>query len=172
MTIFFFISANKKLNPPLSGAYVLSRNALVDMYYTSYFTQLFRFDDIWLGLIAQKADLEPFHCDEFHYYRKPYSVRGYRYVVASHGFSEPTELQRVWTQQKEAGNAWTPAHGSAEPTELQRVWTQQKEAGNTWILSDGETSLKTPSRGGHSEVNYLSQKHTSQNRKHSLLPVS
>ncbi len=37
------------------GAYVLSRNALVDMYYTSYFTQLFRFDDIWLGLIAKKA---------------------------------------------------------------------------------------------------------------------
>jgi hypothetical protein len=54
----------------VSGAYVLSRNALVDMYYSSYYTRMFRFDDIWLGLIAQKADLDPFHCEEFHFYRQ------------------------------------------------------------------------------------------------------
>jgi hypothetical protein len=53
-----------------AGAYVLSRNALVDMYYSSYYTRMFRFDDIWLGLIAQKADLDPFHCEEFHFYRQ------------------------------------------------------------------------------------------------------
>ena len=27
---------------------------------------MFRFDDIWLGLIARKANVEPFHCPEFH----------------------------------------------------------------------------------------------------------
>lgn len=84
---------------------MVSREALVDFYYTSYFTQLFRFDDIWLGLIAKKAGVRPFHCDEFHFDRKPYSVRGYRYVVASHGYSDPAELERVWNKQKEAGNA-------------------------------------------------------------------
>jgi len=88
-----------------AGAYVLSRVALIDMYYTSYFTKLFRFDDIWMGLIAKKADLEPFHASEFHFYRKQYSARGYKYVVASHGFGDPKELSRVWNQQKEAGNA-------------------------------------------------------------------
>lgn len=88
-----------------AGAYVLSRNALIDMYYTSYFTKLFRFDDIWMGLIAKKADLDPFHAPEFHFYRKQYSVRGYKYVVASHGFGDTKELFRVWNQQKEAGNA-------------------------------------------------------------------
>jgi hypothetical protein len=40
------------------------------MYYSSYYTRMFRFDDIWLGLIAQKADLDPFHCEEFHFYRQ------------------------------------------------------------------------------------------------------
>jgi hypothetical protein len=40
------------------------------MYYSSYYTRMFRFDDIWLGLIAQKADLDPFHCQEFHFYRQ------------------------------------------------------------------------------------------------------
>ena len=31
---------------------------------------MFRFDDIWLGLIARKANVEPFHCPEFHFYPK------------------------------------------------------------------------------------------------------
>lgn len=34
-----------------------------------------------------------------------YSVRNYKYVVASHGFSDSRELSRVWNQQREAGNA-------------------------------------------------------------------
>ena len=88
-----------------AGAYVLSRAALVDMYFTSYFTKMFRFDDIWLGLIAKKADLDPFHCREFHFDRPEYTVHSYRYVVASHGFSDPQELSKIWSQQKEAGNA-------------------------------------------------------------------
>lgn len=89
-----------------AGAYVLSREALVDMYFTSYYTRMFRFDDIWLGLIAHKAGLEPFHCSEFHFYPQPYtSVHNYKYTVGSHGFSDPAELLRVWNQQKQAGNA-------------------------------------------------------------------
>ena len=36
-----------------SGAYIL--HALVDMYYTSYYTRMFRFDDIWFGMIADIA---------------------------------------------------------------------------------------------------------------------
>jgi len=89
-----------------AGAYVLSREALVDMYFTSYFTKMFRFDDIWLGLVASKARLEPFHSPEFHFYPKDHSrVSYYRFVVASHGFSDPQELISVWLKQKEAGNA-------------------------------------------------------------------
>ena len=51
-----------------AGAYILSRDALVDMYYTSYYTRMFRFDDIWLGLIAKKAGIEPFHNNQFYFH--------------------------------------------------------------------------------------------------------
>jgi len=89
-----------------AGAYVLSREALIDMYFTSYYTKMFRFDDIWLGLIARKANVEPFHCPEFHFYPKDKSrVQHYKFVVASHGFSDPAGLLRFWQKQKEAGNA-------------------------------------------------------------------
>jgi len=76
------------------------------MYFTSYYTKMFRFDDIWLGLIARKANVEPFHCPEFHFYPKDKSrVQHYKFVVASHGFSDPAGLLRFWQKQKEAGNA-------------------------------------------------------------------
>lgn len=88
-----------------AGAYVLSREALVDMYFTSFYTEKFRFDDIWLGLIAHKAGLDPFHSSEFHFHPQPYNVHDYKYTVASHGYSDPKELVRVWSQQKQAGNA-------------------------------------------------------------------
>ena len=56
--------------------------------------------------MAKKIGLEPFHSGEFYFHRKPYRVRkDFEYVVASHGFSDPEELVRVWNQQKEAGNA-------------------------------------------------------------------
>ena len=56
--------------------------------------------------VAKKLDIEPFHCPEFNFYKKPYTTpSSYRYVVASHGFEDPNELERVWNKQKEYGNA-------------------------------------------------------------------
>ncbi|KDR12199.1 Beta-1,3-galactosyltransferase brn [Zootermopsis nevadensis] len=88
-----------------AGAYVLSREALFDMYYASLYTKHFRFDDIYLGIVAKKVDIEPYHCTQFHYYKKEYNVFSYRHVVASHGYDDPSELLKVWNEQKSAGNA-------------------------------------------------------------------
>lgn len=88
-----------------AGAYVLSKEALFKMYYTSCYTKHFKFDDIYLGLVALKAGIEPLHCDEFHFYKKPYLNYNYKYVVASHGYDDVDELMRVWNEQKAAGNA-------------------------------------------------------------------
>nr|XP_018905197.1 PREDICTED: beta-1,3-galactosyltransferase brn [Bemisia tabaci] len=88
-----------------AGSYVLSFNALTDLYFASFFTKHFRFDDIYLGLLAKKMDLEPFHCDEFHFYKKAYNHFNYRYVITSHGYDDPDELLKVWNEQKSAGNA-------------------------------------------------------------------
>ncbi|CAG9825051.1 unnamed protein product [Phaedon cochleariae] len=87
-----------------AGAYVLSRAALIDMYYTSFYTEHFRFDDIYLGLLAYKAKIEPLHCEEFYFYRKDYDKFRFKYVVASHGYGDPRELLHIWTEQKSLGN--------------------------------------------------------------------
>ena len=88
-----------------AGGYVMSNNAVKDFYYASYFVKRFKFDDVYLGLISKKIEIEPFHSDEFHFYHKPYTIKGYQYVVGSHGFSDPKVLEKVWNKQKEAGNA-------------------------------------------------------------------
>ncbi|XP_046404351.1 beta-1,3-galactosyltransferase brn [Ischnura elegans] len=88
-----------------AGAFVLSQNAFRLLYFASMYTKHFRFDDIFLGLAAAKVGLEPFHSDDFHFYPKDYSVSGYRYVVASHGYGNPKELLDVWNEQRSAGNA-------------------------------------------------------------------
>nr|CAG4641751.1 EOG090X07IA [Eurycercus lamellatus] len=91
-----------------AGAYVLSRSALLDLHYGSAYTQYFRFDDVFLGLVARKASIQPLHCPHFYFWKKPYSSsnpRSYRHVIASHGFHDPTELVHVWSRQKSAGYA-------------------------------------------------------------------
>ena len=88
-----------------AGAYILSKEALLDMYYASMYTKHFKFDDIYLGLIAKKADIEPFHCEEFHFYKKEYTKYNYKYVISSHGYGNPDELLQVWNEQKAMGNA-------------------------------------------------------------------
>ncbi|XP_011646027.1 beta-1,3-galactosyltransferase brn [Pogonomyrmex barbatus] len=88
-----------------AGAYILSKEALLDLYYTSFYTKHFRFDDIFLGLIAKKADIIPFHCEEFHFYKKAYTKYSYKYVITSHGYEDPNELLQVWNEQKALGNA-------------------------------------------------------------------
>lgn len=88
-----------------AGAYILSREALIDMYYTSYYTKHFRFDDIYVGILAKKAKIEPFHSEYFHFYKQKYNRVGYEFTVASHGYSDPRELIKVWNEQKSLGNA-------------------------------------------------------------------
>lgn len=88
-----------------AGAYILSKEALLDMYYTSLYTKHFKFDDIFLGLVAKKAEIEPFHCEDFYFYKKEYTKYNYKYVIASHGYEDPNELLQVWNEQKALGNA-------------------------------------------------------------------
>lgn len=88
-----------------AGAYILSKEAFADMYYSSLYTKHFRFDDIFLGLVAKKAGIEPYHCEEFHFYKKDYTKFNYKYVIASHGYGDPNELLYVWNEQKALGNA-------------------------------------------------------------------
>lgn len=73
--------------------------------YIQFLCILFRFDDIYLGILAKKSDITPFHSKEFYFYKKDYNSYNYRYVIASHGYSDSPELLRVWNEQRAAGNA-------------------------------------------------------------------
>lgn len=66
---------------------------------------LFRFDDIFLGMAARKGNLRVFHHPEFHFNRPPYTVQGYQYTIASHGFSDPDEMHKIWEEQRSVGSA-------------------------------------------------------------------
>ncbi|XP_049869170.1 beta-1,3-galactosyltransferase brn [Pectinophora gossypiella] len=82
-----------------AGAYIVSNLSMKTMYIGSYFVKHFRFDDIYLGIVAKKVGIEPTHCPGMYFYKKKYSKEGYRKVIASHGYSDHEELIRVWTEQ-------------------------------------------------------------------------
>lgn len=88
-----------------AGAYVLSYPALEDLYFTSMFTKLFKFDDVYLGIVAKKCRVSPLHNDNFYFWKKPYSKEAYSNVIASHGFSDPNELKNIWEEQRSLGHA-------------------------------------------------------------------
>lgn len=88
-----------------AGAYALSRAALIKFYFGSLYTKIFRFDDIYLGLVAKKLNIEPLHCNYIYFYKKHYSLKDYKYVIASHGYDNSKELFNVWSEQKSNGNA-------------------------------------------------------------------
>lgn len=88
-----------------AGAYVLSSPAVRDLYRVAQYTRQFRFDDIFLGIVAQKARLRPLHSDAFRYYGKPSERADFVGLIASHGFSDPDELVSVWEKQKSYGQA-------------------------------------------------------------------
>lgn len=88
-----------------AGAYIMSMPTVQTLYYTSYFTLPFRFDDIYLGILAKKANIEPIHNSNFFFNKPHYSRTAYKYYIASHGYDDPQELVNVWNEQRMLGNA-------------------------------------------------------------------
>ena len=103
------------------------------------FVKPYVFDDVYMGILAKKLAIEPFHCAQFWFHRKyPYKIKDFVYTVASHEFSNPTELERVWNEQKQAGNAW---HDQAEFNHTQHKrgnWSFEK----TLCADTNDTSVQ------------------------------
>lgn len=89
-----------------AGAFLLSRDALLKMYAVGRSIPLFRFDDIFLGMVALRAHIPVHHCGDFHFNRpKYYGPDSYSDVIASHGFGDPDEMERVWNECRSANYA-------------------------------------------------------------------
>lgn len=82
-----------------AGAYVISQRTMKVMYIASLFVMHFRFDDIYLGIVARKVGIKPIHCDRFYFYKKKYDREGYREVIAAHGFDNHELLILAWNEQ-------------------------------------------------------------------------
>lgn len=66
----------------------------------------YRFDDIYMGILALKADIEPLHSEEFYFYKASFQgPHNYRYVIATHGYDDPLEIIKVWNECRSAGHA-------------------------------------------------------------------
>lgn len=88
-----------------AGAYLLSNQAFKELSMASNYVKHFRFDDIYMGILAKKIALTPTHSPLFHFYAMSYDAASYSHVVAAHGFDDHQELTRVWNEQKSLGNA-------------------------------------------------------------------
>lgn len=93
--------------PPFinAGAYVVSNKAARKLYLASYFVKQFRFDDVYLGMLAKKCDITPYHSKFFWRVRDDSTIEDLNYTVASHEFSNMREMENIWSRQKEFGNA-------------------------------------------------------------------
>lgn len=88
-----------------AGAYIVNNSVMKKLYLGSLYVKHFRFDDIYLGIVAKKAGITPLHCSEIYFYKKPYRDDNYKYMIASHGYSNHKELVDVWNAQRIKGYA-------------------------------------------------------------------
>lgn len=83
-----------------AGAFIVSNQSMKVIYIGSFYVKHFRFDDIYLGIVAKKVGIVPTHCPRIHFYKKKYTKEGYKQVIASHGYGNHDELIRVWNEQQ------------------------------------------------------------------------
>ena len=84
---------------------MLSNKAARKLYLASYFVKIFRFDDVYLGILAKKCGIKPYHSKYFWRFRADSSIEDLNFTIASHGFSNERELEDIWSKQKKFGNA-------------------------------------------------------------------
>ena len=93
--------------PPFvnAGAYVMSRHTMKRIFLASHYVKKFRFDDIYLGIIAKKCGIIPYRSKSFWRHRGPFSGTNMKSAIASHLFYERDKLEDIWLQQVKLGNA-------------------------------------------------------------------
>ncbi|CAL8121768.1 unnamed protein product [Orchesella dallaii] len=85
-----------------AGAILLSKAALFDIYYASFYTAHFRFDDIYVAICAKKMNITPINSNYFRFWTTR-DESPEEYLIASHGFSDSERLHRFWESQKSHG---------------------------------------------------------------------
>jgi hypothetical protein len=74
----------------------LSREVLFRLYYASYFVKRFRFEDIFVAIVARKMGVEATHLRGFPFWRSYTGHGPDESLIVSHGFPDPMEMARAW----------------------------------------------------------------------------
>jgi len=88
--------------PPFiaAGCYVLSIKSARLFYMASKLIKLFRFDDIYMAILAHNIGIEPMNIENVKYYSPTYEPNLYASnVIAAHGF-KGKELSDIWNELK------------------------------------------------------------------------
>ena len=106
----FFITFEEyqyNMFPPFinAGAYVISNKTMKKLFLASHFVKLFRFDDVYMGILVKKCGITPFHSKRFWRFREDRSIEDMNFTIASHEFHNTKELEDIWLQQVKFGNA-------------------------------------------------------------------
>ena len=98
--------------PPFinAGGYIMSRHTMKRIYLASHFVKMFRFDDVYLGIVAKKCGitLMTLCCEKF--YKQYELIRkksgmNLKSVIAAHLYLEREKVEDIWLQQVKLGNA-------------------------------------------------------------------
>lgn len=87
--------------PPFinAGAYVMSQRTMKRMFLASRFVKMFRFDDVYLGILAKKCGIIPYSSKKFWVRRGPFSGTNMKSAIASHLYYEGHKLEDIWLHQ-------------------------------------------------------------------------
>ena len=81
-----------------AGCYILSRQSAHLFYMASKLIELFKFDDIYMGILAHKLDIKPLHLESVYFYAPSYYPSVYaKEVIAAHKFTSD-DITRIWAQ--------------------------------------------------------------------------
>lgn len=89
--------------PPFiaAGCYILSQHSARLFYLGSKLIKLFRFDDIYMAILAHNIGINPMHIERINYYAPTYEPSLYASsVLAAHGF-QGEQLLDIWQKLKE-----------------------------------------------------------------------
>lgn len=78
-----------------AGAYVMSAKSVEDFHLAAQFVRPFRFDDVFMGIIAKKLGVRPRHNDKFLFWEQNYNPANFKDVIAAHGFKDVALMRKA-----------------------------------------------------------------------------
>jgi len=89
--------------PPFvaAGCYIISQKSAQLFYTASRLIKIFRFDDIYMAILALNTGIKPMHIEQINYYAPKYEPSLYASdVIAAHDF-KGDQLIKIWEELKE-----------------------------------------------------------------------